>query len=173
MVNGAVGFNPPEEQDPLQQALAAGGQGPQGAVPDDHEPTYPGDGLEPVSLDEVEQELLRAIRQAGRLAAGASAAAEISAAGAGALAFVTALDKLNAPDPTQPPQQQVVMPHAVGLVRHALAADHGVDPATFDELMLGAHQHLNDLQQGGTPTLPDGQPPQEGAPPAPQAPSGP
>lgn len=171
-MNGSLGPDPSQEgpgADPLAQALAAGGGQPTGAVPEDHTPTYPGTGLEGVSLDDVEQELLRAIRQAGRVAAGSSDATQISAAGTGAQAFVMALDKLNAPDPTPPaPQQVPVMPHAVGIVRHALAADHGVPTDTFDELLAGAHHHLNDLQQAGSPPE---EPP--AGPAAEQAPSGP
>lgn len=157
-INGAAPQQDPEPdpgQDPISAALAAGGQAPEGAVPDDHEPTYPGDGLEPVSLDEVEQELLRGIRQAGRLAAGTSDAGAIAQAGAGAFAFVQALEKLNTPDPAPPappaPQEKLVVPHAVGLVRHALAQDHGVPTSTFDELLQGAHHHMNDLQTTGDP----------------------
>jgi hypothetical protein len=129
-------------------------------MPDDHDPVAAGHDYAPVPVDpdQVEQECMRAMLQAARLAAGATDARQVSDAGAGAVAFLTVLEKLNA-DEEQPPAQQVpVTSHAVGMVRQALAADHGVDPGTFDQLLLGAHQHLSDLEQAGDPTLATGEP---------------
>lgn len=147
------GGQPPDEG--LVQALAAGGPGSPGAMPDDHDPLAAGHGFapEPVEPDDVEQECMRAILQAARLAAGATDARQVSDAGTGAVAFLTVVEKLNADEQPPPPEQVPVMPHAVGMVRQALAADHGVDPAAFDQMLLGAHQHLSDLEQAGTPTL--------------------
>jgi hypothetical protein len=75
-------------QDPLQAALAAGGQGDPGSMPDDHDPIMAGnDGgyaPEPVDVDDVEQECLRAMRNAARLAAGATDARQVADAGTGA-----------------------------------------------------------------------------------------
>jgi hypothetical protein len=163
---GQLVGQPPEEQDPLQAALAAGGQGDPGSMPDDHDPLMAGnDGgfaPDPVDVDDVEQECLRAMRNAARLAAGATDARQVADAGTGAQAFLNVLETLNA-DEQQPPAQQVpVMPHAVGMVRHALEADHGIPGSTFDQMLLGAHQHLQDLQTAGDPTLASGAPAPKG-----------
>lgn len=158
------------EQDPLQAALAAGGQGLEGEAPADHDPPMtPAHGLTPVDPDEVELECMRAIRKAARVASGATDARQIADAGAGAVAFLDVIERLNAEEEQPPPQQVPVTPHAVGMVRQALAADHGIDPADFDRMLLGAHQHLSDLEQAGNPTIGETPAPTgpESAPPSP------
>jgi hypothetical protein len=162
MNGGDPALQGPAAQDPLQAALAAGGQGDPGSMPDDHDPIMAGnDGAyapEPVDVDDVEQECLRAMRNAARLAAGATDARQVADAGTGASAFLSVLETLHAEDQQPPAQQVPVMPHAVGMVRHALEADHGIPGATFDQMLLGAHQHLQDLQSAGDPTLAAGAP---------------
>lgn len=134
-----------------------------GQQPDEQEPPVPDQTMNEPSPDELEQAIMRATISAAHMVAGSSDASAVREGGQGILALVQALELLNAPDqqqpPPPPPAQVPVTPHAIGLVRHALSQDHGVDPATFDQLMLGAQGHVDDLAQGGSPTLPDGSAP--------------